>query len=124
MSRRTLALSVAAISVALAGAPAFAQTPSPAFQRAILDGLSPEARADMWTEIARMAEDGMTVLLTTHYLEEADQLADHLVIVDRGKQVAEGTPDQLKSGLRGDAVVVELASEADLTRAVKAVASQ
>ena len=85
-------------------------------------GLDPEARADMWTEIARMAEDGMTVLLTTHYLEEADQLADHLVIVDRGKQVAEGTPEQLKSGLRGDAVVVELASDADLTRAVKAVA--
>jgi ABC-2 type transport system ATP-binding protein len=85
-------------------------------------GLDPEARADMWTEIARMAEDGMTVLLTTHYLEEADQLADHLVIVDRGRQVAEGTPDQLKSGLRGDAVVVELTSEADVTRAVKAVA--
>src|SRR4029453_12544834 len=84
-------------------------------------GLDPEARADMWAEIARMAEDGMTVLLTTHYLEEADQLADHLVIVDRGKQVAEGTPDQLKSGLRGDAVVVELAVDADLTRATKAV---
>jgi hypothetical protein len=57
MSRRTLALSVAAISVALAGAPAFAQTPSPAFQRAILDGLSPEARAD----IERRATGGNSV---------------------------------------------------------------
>ena len=87
-------------------------------------GLDPEARAEMWAEIARMAGDeGMTVLLTTHYLEEADHLADHLVIVDRGRLVAEGTPEQLKSGLHGDAVVVELAAESDLAAARKAIDS-
>jgi ABC-2 type transport system ATP-binding protein len=77
-------------------------------------GLDPEARAEMWAEIARMAStEQMTVLLTTHYLDEADHLADRLAIVDRGRVVAEGTPDELKSELRGDAVVVELANPAD-----------
>lgn len=72
-------------------------------------GLDPEARAEMWTEIERMSgEEGMTVLLTTHYLEEADRLADRLAIVDHGRVVAEGTADELKSGLRGDAVQVEV----------------
>ncbi|HET8616216.1 MAG TPA: ABC transporter ATP-binding protein [Actinomycetales bacterium] len=74
-------------------------------------GLDPEARADMWAEIARLsAQDEMTVLLTTHYLEEADRLADRLAIVDQGRVVVEGTPDQLKSELRGDGLVVELGS--------------
>jgi ABC-2 type transport system ATP-binding protein len=73
-------------------------------------GLDPEARAEMWTEISGLArEEGLTVLLTTHYLEEADRLADRLVIVDSGRVVAEGTAEELKSGLRGDALVVELA---------------
>jgi ABC-2 type transport system ATP-binding protein len=72
-------------------------------------GLDPEARADLWAEIGRLARDeGLTVLLTTHYLEEADRLADQLVIVDRGRVVAAGTAEQLKSELRGDALVVEL----------------
>jgi ABC-2 type transport system ATP-binding protein len=75
-------------------------------------GLDPEVRAGMWSEIARLAaERGKTVLLTTHYLEEADQLADRVAIVDRGKVVAEGTPDELKRELRGDAIHVELAAE-------------
>jgi ABC-2 type transport system ATP-binding protein len=73
-------------------------------------GLDPEARTEMWAEIARMAqEEQMTVLLTTHYLEEADHLADRLAIVDHGRVVVEGTPDDLKSELQGDGVVVELA---------------
>jgi len=73
-------------------------------------GLDPEARADMWEEIERLAHaEGVTVLLTTHYLEEADRLASRLAIVDRGRIVAAGTPDELKSGLRGDTLVVELA---------------
>ncbi|HEY3633048.1 MAG TPA: ATP-binding cassette domain-containing protein [Jatrophihabitantaceae bacterium] len=71
-------------------------------------GLDPEARADMWAEIARLAADeAMTVLLTTHYLDEADHLAHRLAIVDRGRIVAEGTPDELKSELHGDTVHVE-----------------
>jgi ABC-2 type transport system ATP-binding protein len=72
-------------------------------------GLDPEARAEMWTEISQLArEEGVTVLLTTHYLEEADRLAAQLAIVDRGRVVAAGTPDELKSELHGDALVVEL----------------
>ncbi|GAB3462184.1 ATP-binding cassette domain-containing protein [Actinophytocola sediminis] len=78
-------------------------------------GLDPQARADMWAEIARLStQEQLTVMLTTHYLEEADHLADRLVIVDRGTVVAEGTPDQLKSELRGDAVVIDLGPDADL----------
>jgi ABC-2 type transport system ATP-binding protein len=72
-------------------------------------GLDPEARVDMWHEIERLGrEEGMTVLLTTHYLEEADRLAAQLAIVDRGKVVATGSPDELKRELSGDAVQVEL----------------
>jgi len=77
-------------------------------------GLDPQARAEMWAEIARLARDELlTIMLTTHYLEEADQLADRLAIVDRGRLVTEGSPEQLKSGLRGDAVVAELPPDAD-----------
>jgi ABC-2 type transport system ATP-binding protein len=72
-------------------------------------GLDPEARVAMWTEVSRLAEaESLTILLTTHYLEEADELADRLAIVSRGKVVVEGTPAELKAGLRGDAVQVEL----------------
>jgi ABC-2 type transport system ATP-binding protein len=75
-------------------------------------GLDPEVRAEMWKQIASLSsERGKTVLLTTHYLEEADQLAARLAIVDRGKVVADGTPEELKRELRGDAVQVELAAE-------------
>jgi len=75
-------------------------------------GLDPEVRADMWQEIERLGRDeGITVLLTTHYLEEADRLAADLAIVDRGRVVASGSPDALKRELSGDAVHVELESE-------------
>jgi ABC-2 type transport system ATP-binding protein len=81
-------------------------------------GLDPEARTAMWQEINRLAgDDGMTVLLTTHYMEEADRLADRLAIVDHGTVVAEGSPDELKGDLRGDAVHLELPPGADVTRA-------
>jgi ABC-2 type transport system ATP-binding protein len=72
-------------------------------------GLDPEARASMWDELERLAEgEALTILLTTHYMEEADQLADRLAIVSRGRVVVEGTPEELKRSLRGDAVEVEL----------------
>jgi ABC-2 type transport system ATP-binding protein len=72
-------------------------------------GLDPEVRAAMWREIERLkADEGLTILLTTHYMEEADRLASQLAIVDRGRVVAEGSPAELKSSLRGDAVHVEL----------------
>ncbi|MGY1808958.1 ATP-binding cassette domain-containing protein [Blastococcus sp. SYSU D00669] len=73
-------------------------------------GLDPEARAGMWAEIGHLAaEEDVTVLLTTHYLDEADRLAARLAIVDAGRVVVEGTPDALKRGLHGDAVAVEVA---------------
>ena len=72
-------------------------------------GLDPAARADLWAEIGRLTrEDGLTILLTTHYLEEADRLADRLAIVDHGRIVASGSPDELKAELQGDAILVEL----------------
>ena len=75
-------------------------------------GLDPEARAEVWEEVGRLAREGLTILLTTHYLEEADRLARRLAIVDRGRVVAEGTPEELKAELHGDAIQVEL-READ-----------
>jgi ABC-2 type transport system ATP-binding protein len=77
-------------------------------------GLDPEARADIWHEIERLARDEqMTILLTTHYLEEADRLTSQLAIVDRGRIVAEGSPDALKSQLEGDRIQVELVDAHD-----------
>jgi len=87
-------------------------------------GLDPEARTELWREIERLAgEEEMTILLTTHYLEEADRLASRLAIVDRGRIVAEGTPEELKRELRGDTVQVELIESAngDATAALAGV---
>ncbi|MFB7134682.1 ATP-binding cassette domain-containing protein [Streptomyces sp. NPDC056237] len=84
-------------------------------------GLDPEARTAMWDEISRLAGDeGLTIVLTTHYLEEADRLAERIAIVDRGQVVVEGAPDDLKGELRGDAVHLELRADGD-TRAIDAV---
>ncbi|MGZ4463592.1 MAG: ATP-binding cassette domain-containing protein [Gaiellaceae bacterium] len=75
-------------------------------------GLDPEARTRLWGELGRLAaEQGLTILLTTHYLEEADELAGRLAIVSRGRVVVEGAPEALKAGLRGDTVLVELAGD-------------
>ncbi|MFJ1612569.1 ATP-binding cassette domain-containing protein [Streptomyces sp. NPDC088251] len=77
-------------------------------------GLDPEARTAMWGEISRLAGDeGLTIVLTTHYLEEADRLAERIAIVDRGRIVVEGAPDGLKGELRGDAVHMELRADGD-----------
>jgi len=77
-------------------------------------GLDPEARTAMWTEIDRLAGDeSLAVLLTTHYLDEADRLADRLAIVDSGRVVTTGSPQELKAQLRGDAVHIELRTTPD-----------
>jgi ABC-2 type transport system ATP-binding protein len=69
-------------------------------------GLDPQARARMWDEVRRLRETGTTVFLTTHYLEEADALADQLAIIDHGQIVAEGTADELKRQVAGDVVTL------------------
>jgi ABC-2 type transport system ATP-binding protein len=85
-------------------------------------GLDPESRTAMWQEISRLAAvDKMTVLLTTHYLEEADRLADRVAIVDHGRVVAEGEPEQLKQELKGDVIHVELPGGADPRLAERAL---
>ena len=88
-------------------------------------GLDPEARAAMWVEVERLAaKESLTILLTTHYLEEADRLAERVAIVSHGKIVVEGTPAELKANLRGELVTVELAGlDGRLGDAVQIVAS-
>jgi ABC-2 type transport system ATP-binding protein len=86
-------------------------------------GLDPEARAELWSEVGRLTrEDGLTILLTTHYLEEADRLAGRLAIIDRGRVVASGTPEELKAELRGDAVQIELRDPDPEGRAAASIA--
>ncbi len=69
-------------------------------------GLDPQSRAHMWDEIRRLRAEGMTVFITTHYLDEADALCDRIAIMDHGQIVAEGTPAELKREISGDVVLV------------------
>ena len=95
--------------------------PSALFLDEPTTGLDPESRTAMWAEISRLAGDeGLTVVLTTHYLEEADRLAAQLAIVDHGRVVAAGTPDELKGELRGDVVQATLPPGTD-TAMIRAV---
>jgi ABC-2 type transport system ATP-binding protein len=85
-------------------------------------GLDPEARAEMWAELETMAKrEQMTVLLTTHYLEEADRLASRLAIVDHGRVVVSGSPEDLKDGLQGDAVILELGGDGAIGDALRSI---
>ena len=69
-------------------------------------GLDPQSRARMWDEVRRLRDGGTTVFLTTHYLEEADALCDRLAIIDHGRIVSEGTPDELKRAVAGDVITL------------------
>ncbi|HLK01896.1 MAG TPA: ATP-binding cassette domain-containing protein [Streptosporangiaceae bacterium] len=73
-------------------------------------GLDPPSRARMWQEVRRLRDHGMTIFLTTHYLDEADALCDRISIIDAGLIVAEGTPADLKREISGDVVIVDLAT--------------
>jgi ABC-2 type transport system ATP-binding protein len=75
-------------------------------------GLDPPSRARMWQEVRRLRDGGMTIFLTTHYLDEADALCDRISIIDAGLIVAEGTPSDLKHEISGDVVIVDLATTA------------
>jgi ABC-2 type transport system ATP-binding protein len=74
-------------------------------------GLDPQSRARVWDEVRRMHDRGTTVFLTTHYLDEADALCDRVAIIDYGKIVAEGTPEELKREVAGDIVTLSVAGD-------------
>jgi ABC-2 type transport system ATP-binding protein len=73
-------------------------------------GLDPPSRARMWLEVRKLRDQGMTIFLTTHYLDEADALCDRISIIDGGLIVAEGTPSDLKREISGDVIIVDLAA--------------
>src|SRR5207249_3694573 len=80
-------------------------------------GLDPRSRAQMWETIQSLARGGSTVLLTTQYMEEADRLADDVVVIDRGQMIAHGPPDQLKPRIGGERNEVVLTNAGDIRAA-------
>jgi ABC-2 type transport system ATP-binding protein len=93
-------------------------TPQVLFLDEPTGGLDPQSRAHMWDEVRRLRKEGMTIFLTTHYLEEADALCDRIAIIDHGEIVAEGTPDALKREISGDALAVTMSGSIPLAAEV------
>jgi ABC-2 type transport system ATP-binding protein len=85
-------------------------------------GLDPRSRRTMWSIIRALVADGVTIFLTTQYLEEADQLADRIAVLDQGRLVAQGTPDELKRQLPGTHVRLRFATVAELDAAARVLA--
>jgi ABC-2 type transport system ATP-binding protein len=83
-------------------------------------GLDPRSRGDLWEMLRDLVRNGTTIILTTQYLEEADQLADDVVVLDHGRTVAHGTPDELKTRIGTDRIDVTVATADDLARAARA----
>jgi ABC-2 type transport system ATP-binding protein len=84
-------------------------------------GLDPSARALMWDIVRQLVADGTTLLLTTQYLDEADQLASRVAVIDTGKVIAEGTPAELKASVGGQRLLLTLADESDAAAAAQAL---
>ncbi len=84
-------------------------------------GLDPRSRFDLWNVIRELVADGTTVLLTTQYMEEADQLASHIFVIDHGRIITEGTPDELKKQIGGDILELHLLNHADATKAAEII---
>jgi ABC-2 type transport system ATP-binding protein len=80
-------------------------------------GLDPRGRAEVWEAVRALVAGGTTVLLTTQYLDEADQLADTIAVIDAGRVIADGTPDELKSAIGGDRLDIVVRRDADLATA-------
>ena len=80
-------------------------------------GLDPRSREELWAAVRRLVDDGVTTLLTTQYLEEADQLADVIALLDRGRIVTQGSADELKRGLGAEALRLEFADMVTCDRA-------
>jgi ABC-2 type transport system ATP-binding protein len=86
-------------------------------------GLDPRSRLGMWDLIEALVAEGTTTLLTTQYLEEADRLAHHIVVVDHGLAIARGTPEELKATMGGDRVLITLCADQDADAALGALDS-
>ena len=84
-------------------------------------GLDPRSRLEVWSTIEGLVAEGTTVLLTTQYLEEADRLADAIAVIDRGRVIAEGTPDELKDRVGGERLEVHLADSGAVATAIRAL---
>jgi ABC-2 type transport system ATP-binding protein len=84
-------------------------------------GLDPRSRFALWNVIRDLVADGTTVLLTTQYLEEADQLADYIFVIDRGQIITKGTPDELKNQMGGNILELHLAKHSDAPAAAELV---
>ena len=82
-------------------------------------GLDPRSRRQVWGMISSLVRDGSTILLTTQYLEEADELAHRIAVVDSGRVIAEGTSDELKDRVGGNRIEIAVAKDTDLTRAAE-----
>ena len=100
---------------------ALVHQPSVVFLDEPTTGLDPASRASVWEEVRRLNDNhGVTIFLTTQYLEEADELADRVAIIDGGRIVAEGTPDELKRSIGSDVIIATVASDIDRAKVVAA----